>query len=172
MSDFDRWCVAQLNIGLPLEPIGSERLAGFVAQLEPINALADAAPGFVWRLQTEDGDATAIHAFDDERLIMNMSVWESLESLGDFVFRSPHTAVMRQRREWFVPMREAFACLWWTREIPSLAEAERRLDHIRAHGPTEFAFTFREPHPAPAPAGPSAPSADPIRADDDWFCPA
>jgi heme-degrading monooxygenase HmoA len=97
--------LAQVNIGLPIEPVESERLRGFMAMLEPINALADTAAGFVWRLQTEDGDATAIRAFEDERLIINVSVWESVETFAAFVYGPEHSAVMRQRRSWFVPMQ-------------------------------------------------------------------
>jgi hypothetical protein len=157
--------VAQINVGLPLEPLDSARLADFVAALDPVNALADAAPGFVWRLQTEDGNATAIRVLDDDRLIVNMSVWESVEALGAFVYRSAHTGVMRRRREWFVPMRESVTALWWVPAgtVPTVAEAETRLRHLRAHGPTPHAFTFRDPFPSPD--GVAA-------AEDDWFCPA
>src|SRR6476619_6376066 len=105
--------LAQVNIALPLEPLDSERLQGFVDQLEPINALADAAPGFVWRLQTEDGDATAIRPYADDRLLINLSVWESLEAFAGFVYGTAHADVMRQRRSWFVPMRESYAAAWW-----------------------------------------------------------
>src|SRR4051794_3170331 len=105
------WHLAQVNIALPREPLTSVLLADFVAGLAPINALADASPGFVWRLQSDAGDATGIQGFGDERLIVNMSVWESLEALGDFVYRGDHAAIMRQRRAWFESLREAFACL-------------------------------------------------------------
>ena len=125
------------------------RLADFVAKLAPINALADGSPGFVWRLQTEDGDATAIRVFDDDRLIVNMSVWTSFEALADFVYRSAHVEVMRRRREWFHSMAELFMTLWWipAGTIPTLDEAEERLLHLRTHGPTPRAFTFRDPFP-------------------------
>jgi hypothetical protein len=125
-------------------------LSEFVALLEPINALADESPGFVWRLQTEDGNATAISGFDDERLIVNMSVWESIEQLADFVYRGDHVAVMRRRREWFERIR-LYMTLWWVPEghVPTVAEAELRLAHLRIHGPTRFAFTFKQRFPAP-----------------------
>jgi hypothetical protein len=144
--------LAQLNIGRPIEPLDSARLAGFVSQLEPVNALADAAPGFVWRLQTEDGDATAIRPFDDDRLIVNMSVWESLQSLSDFVFQNAgHREVLRRRRDWFVQLAEAIAVLWWVPagHRPTVAEAQERLVHLRNLGPTPHAFTFRTHFPAP-----------------------
>lgn len=130
----------------------SQELEGFVERLAPINALADDSPGFVWRLQTEEGDATAIRAFDDDRLIVNMSVWTSLETLSDFVYRSAHVEVMRRRREWFHSMAEPFMTLWWipAGTIPTLEEAEERLHHLRAHGPSPRAFTFRDPYPNPS----------------------
>jgi heme-degrading monooxygenase HmoA len=138
--------LAQINIALPREPLESPLLAEFVAALEPVNALADRSPGFVWRLQTEEGDATAIRAFGDHRLIVNMSVWESLEALRAFVYSGEHVAVMRRRREWFERMAEAFLALWWVPvgHIPTVEEAEERLDHLQAHGPTPHAFTFRQ----------------------------
>ena len=119
-------------------------MAGFVAALEPINALADAAPGFVWRLQDDSGDATSIRVFDDELMLINMSVWESIEPLGDFVYRSEHTAVMRRRKQWFETMR-LYLALWW---VPpgyrrTTVEAQARLEHLRLHGPTPHAFTFK-----------------------------
>lgn len=157
--------LAQVNIGLPLEPVDSERLRGFVEMLEPINALADAAPGFVWRLQTEDGDATAIRAFEDERLIMNMSVWESVEAFAAFVYGAEHSAVMRQRRKWFVPM-QVYATAWWipAGSLPTPADAGERLDLLRRLGPTPEAFTVKRPFPPP---GRSVPPT--VR--DDWSCP-
>lgn len=161
MTDFH---LAQVNIALPLEPLTTPRLADFVAALDEINALADAAPGFVWRLQTEDGDATAVRAFDDDRIIVNMTVWTSIEALADYVYRSDHARVMRRRREWFEAMKPAYQAMWWlpAGQLPTVAEAERRLDHLRAHGPTDHVFTFRTPFPPPAGAAPLV--------DDGWFC--
>ena len=143
--------LAQLNIALPREPLDSPLLSGFVAALDPINALADASPGFVWRLQDDSGDATEIRGFGDARLIINLTVWESVESLADFVFRSAHTAVMRQRRQWFDPMPEAYTVLWWVPagHIPTIEEAEERLDLLRKEGPTPAAFTLRQPYAPP-----------------------
>ena len=149
--------VAQLNIGRLLAPLDTLQLAPFVEALEPINALADGTEGFVWRLQTEDGNATAIRAFDDDMLIVNMSVWESVEALGDFVYRSDHVAVMRRRREFFERMAEAFMVLWWVPagHRPTVAEAKDRLARLRRDGPTPEAFTFRERFPAPDDSMPS-----------------
>ena len=159
--------LAQLNIALPVEPLTSDRLAEFVALLEPVNALADAAPGFVWRLQTEDGDATAVRAFGDEQLIVNMSVWESLDALATFVFGGFHAEVMRRRREWFAHLRDPYAVVWWVAAgvRPTITDAEERLASLREHGPTPYAFTVRRPFPPPGSSA-AEPSAD------NWFCPA
>ena len=134
-----------------LAPIDSPRLADFVAGLEPVNALADAAPGFVWRLQDDSGDATAIRPYDDERVMVNMSVWESLEALQAFVRSDEHVAYLRRRREWFERMDEAIVALWWVRagDIPTVAEAKDRLALLERMGPTPAAFTFRTSFPAP-----------------------
>lgn len=164
--------LAQLNVGRILAPIDSPQLADFVAGLDPVNALAEATPGFVWRLQTEDGDATAIRPFDDEMVLVNMSVWESLDALADFVYRSDHVQVMRRRREWFEPTSDAFLVLWWIPggSIPSIADAQVRLEHLKLHGPSPRAFTFRQhfPPPGEGPTG-ETPASD---VDDRWTCPA
>jgi len=138
--------LAQLNIGRTLAPLDSLQLAGFVANLERVNALADAAPGFVWRLQDDSGDATSIRAFEDELMILNMSVWESLEALWAYVYDGEHLAVMRRRREWFERI-EQHMCLWWAEEgrIPTVAEAIGRLEELRAVGPSPRSFTFKRP---------------------------
>jgi hypothetical protein len=119
-------------------------MAEFVALLDPINQLADESPGFVWRLQTDEGNATAVRAFDDERVIVNMSVWESVDHLADFVYRSAHLSVMRRRREWLERIHVHMA-LWWVPvgHAPSVAEAEDRVAHLREYGPTPYAFTFK-----------------------------
>ena len=152
MGETDGYHLAQVNIALPQAPLDSEQLAGFVERLEPVNALADAATGFVWRLQTEDGDATGIRAFGDDRLIVNMSVWSSLEALRQFVYRSGHADVLRRRKEWFESMPQLISALWWipAGSTPTLAEAEARLEHLRQHGPSAPAFTFKDPFPVPA----------------------
>ena len=144
--------LAQVNIGRLLAPLESEQLAGFVAALEPVNALADAAPGFVWRFTGDDAnDATSERFFGEQDLLLNMSVWRDLESLSDFVFRGSHVEVMRQRRIWFAPMTEVYAALWWVPAgvLPTIADAEQRILYLREYGPTSFAFTFRVPFPAP-----------------------
>jgi Domain of unknown function (DUF3291) len=146
--------LAQMNIGRLLAPLESQQLAGFVAALEPVNARAERTPGFVWRLQTEDGDATAIRPFDDDMIVINMSVWESVEALADFAYRSEHTPVMRQRAQWFERMAEAYLVLWWVPagHRPTVEEGKQRLARLRRYGPSPEAFTLRSPFPAPIPA--------------------
>jgi len=159
--------VAQINIARMREPLDSPLLADFVSALDPINALADSSPGFVWRLQTEDGDATSIRIDGDDMLIVNMSVWESIEALAAFVYKGAHTGVMRRRREWFEHVREAYTALWWVAagDVPPVADAQLRLDHLRRYGPSEFAFGFKSPFPPPD--GTAAPVVD-----SGWLCPA
>jgi len=92
--------LAQINIGRMRAPLDSLVMADFVAQLDAIKALADCSPGFVWRLQGEGNDATSLRPFDDDFIIVNMSVWESLEHLRAYVYKSAHTVALRRRREW------------------------------------------------------------------------
>jgi len=167
MSEGTAWQVAQLNIGRMKAPPEDPLIADFMAALDPINALADAAPGFVWRLQTEDGNATAIRPYEDELLLVNMSTWASVEALADFVYRSAHRDVMVRRREWFEKMDELFTVLWWVPagHVPSVDEAKDRLERLRTEGPTPEAFTFR--HPFPPPGVELGRTAE---VGDDWSC--
>jgi heme-degrading monooxygenase HmoA len=146
--------LAQVNIALPLEPLTSDRLADFVRLLDPVNELADRAEGFVWRLTTEDGDATGVRAFGDDRIIVNLTVWESLETLKAFVFETLHREVMARRREWFELITQPYTVAWWVPagHLPAVAEAEDRLARLRAHGPGPEAFTLRRTFPPPAEA--------------------
>jgi len=150
------WHLAQLNIARSRAPLDSPALADFVAALAPINALAEQSPGFVWRLQSPAGNSMAVRMLDDERLIVNLTVWESLETLRAFVYRGAHTEVMRQRRKWFESMLEAYAVLWWlpAGRVPTVEEAEQKLTLLRREGPSPEAFTFKQSYPAPsAPSG-------------------
>jgi hypothetical protein len=144
--------VAQLNIARLRADRDDPVVAEFFAAIDHINAVADVSPGFVWRLQEESGNLTAIRLWDDDRLIVNMSVWASIEALEDYVYRSAHVGVMRRRREWFERLEQRYVTLWWVPvgHIPSVDEARARLEHLERHGPTEFAFTFRQRFPAPA----------------------
>lgn len=138
--------IAQINIARLRAPVDDPEIAEFVAALEPINALAEKSPGFVWRLQTEDGDATGVQAYEDELVIVNLTVWESVDDLYEYVFRSGHTDFMRRRSEWFRRMGEAHVCLWWVPvgTLPSIEDGVARLDHLQGNGPTHRAFTFRK----------------------------
>jgi hypothetical protein len=146
------WHIAQLNVGVLQAPLDSPQLADFVANLERVNALADAAPGFTWRLRDSGGsDATSLRPRGPD-LLVNMSVWETLESLREFVYRNgPHLDMLRRRREFFRPLDEAHQVLWWipAGHMPGLDEAFWRLDLLRRDGSGPAAFTFREPHPPP-----------------------
>lgn len=117
----------------------------FRANLDPINALAEASPGYVWRLQDDNGNATSIKPFEDDLEIINLTVWESIESLADFTYRSGHVEFLRRRREFFEAPSQPTVCLWWIPEgsVPTIDDAVARLDHLRRHGPTPKAFTFR-----------------------------
>lgn len=151
--------LAQLNIGVIKGPMDSPVMADFAANLDRINAVAEASPGFVWRLQTDAGDATAIRPFDDENMLVNMSVWRDVAALNSYVYSSVHVELMRRRREWFEPMREAFLVLWWVPRghRPSVEEAIARLETLRAKGPTAEAFTFRKAFAPPGSAAAAAP---------------
>ncbi|MGI8745799.1 MAG: DUF3291 domain-containing protein [Bryobacteraceae bacterium] len=136
--------LAQINVARMLAPLDSPAMAGFVAQLAPVNAIADQSPGFVWRLQTENGDATAVQASADPAVIVNLSVWESLEALREFTYKSGHRGPLRQRAEWFTKPLEHYFALWWipAGHIPTVEEAWERLEHRRLHGDTPVAFSF------------------------------
>lgn len=147
MSAFE---LAQLNIARLAAPLDSPVLEGFVNNLDRVNAIAEQSPGFVWRLQTEDGDATAIRHFGDDVLV-NMSVWKDVASLHAFVYGIAHIEILRRRREWFEKMRDAFTVLWWVPagHQPTLDEAESRLEQLKQGGPTAAAFDFRNAFPPP-----------------------
>jgi len=140
--------LAELNIAHLVAPLDSPELTDFVAQLDEINDLADNSPGFVWRLQDDSGGATAFRPFGPD-VIVNLSVWESAETLRDYTYRSAHLPVLQRRREWFVrSTRPHFVCWWIDRsERPTLAQAARRLAHLEEHGPTPRAFTLRNQFP-------------------------
>jgi len=146
-----RFELAQLNIAHMKGPMDSPVMADFAANLGRINALADASPGFVWRLQTDSGDATAIRPFPEVDVIVNLSVWRDLESLRRYVYESGHLDMLRRRREWFVQPQQAFQVLWWIPQghRPTIPEAIERLERLRRDGPGAEAFDFRHPHPAP-----------------------
>jgi hypothetical protein len=136
--------LSQLNIARPRGPLDGPMMAEFMANLERINGLGDDSPGFVWRLQGEGGNATALEQPFGPDLIVNLTVWRDIESLRSFVFRSEHVAFLRRRGEWFGKLAGPPAVLWWVPagHRPSLAEAKERLDRLTRLGPTAAAFTF------------------------------
>ena len=125
-------------------------MSGFVDNLERINALADNSPGFIWRLQTENGNATEIRLFGEYTLV-NLSVWHDLDALRGFVYDTAHAAIMRRRREWFDRMQQGHMVLWWipATHLPSLEEARSRLELLQEHGASPDAFTFSQPYSSP-----------------------
>ncbi len=138
--------IAQFNIARLKAPLDDPLLAGFVARLDEINALGDQSPGFVWRLQTPEGNATYLRPYDDDRILVNMSVWETIEHLQQFVYRTAHAELLRQRQSWFEKVASAYLTLWWVPagHQPDVEEGKLRLAHLAAHGPTLFAFTFQK----------------------------
>lgn len=144
--------LAQLNVGRTLHPIDDPRLAGFTGRLAEINALAEASPGYVWRLQDESGDATGIHVFDDPLIIVNLTVWRSVEELFAFTYHTDHVGVFRGRRAWFAEWPGPHLVLWWIAagRIPTVTDALGRLERLAANGPSPEAFTLKAPFPPPA----------------------
>lgn len=144
--------LAQYNVARLVAPLDDSRLADFLAYLDPINRLADRSPGFVWRHQNEDGNSTGTRVGDDPLVLINFSVWESIEALHQYTYRSDHVEVYRRRREFFEHPSQPYLVMWWipAGHIPSVEEAEERLAHLRTHGPTPHAFDFKHRFPPPA----------------------
>lgn len=138
--------LAQVNIATGRAPLDDPSMAGFVEQLEPLNTLADSMPGFVWRLQSDDGDATAIRVFNNPNILFNLTVWESIEALEAYVYKSDHVGAVKDRLQWFEKPTKAPFALWWIAagHIPTVEEAKERLETFWAHGATANAFTFRQ----------------------------
>lgn len=136
--------IAQVNVAQALAEMDSKIMEGFVSRLDEINALADNAPGFVWRLQTEEGDSTSIRVFEDPLLLVNMSVWETIDDLKNYVYKSFHVELIRDRAAWFSKIGRPHQALWWVPigHIPTPEEAKEKLEHITMHGPSKEAFTF------------------------------
>jgi hypothetical protein len=155
MTSADAYELAQVNISRLRFPLDSPELKDFVDALDPVNASAEAADGYVWRLQSEGGDATDIKVFGDDWLIINLTVWRDTNALTAFMYQGQHREMLARRREWFEKVAEAMTALWWVPagHRPTVAEAESRLLHLRANGPTPYAFTLRTSFPAQG-AGP------------------
>ena len=138
--------LAQLNIARAVAPLDSPGMAGFMAALAGINALADASQGFVWRLQSDAGDATSIRPYADPLIIVNLSVGESINALGTFAYKSRHIEFVRRRHEWFESLEQPYLALWWlpAGQLPAVSEAQERMEHLRRHGETPFSFSFHK----------------------------
>ncbi|MEM1142956.1 MAG: DUF3291 domain-containing protein [Pseudomonadota bacterium] len=146
-----QWHVAQINVGTIKYPAEDPRMQGFMSRLDEINAIADTTPGFVWRLQSESGNATDIDVGGPALFIANMSVWESVEVLFDYVYRTTHRELMVKRRDWFEKPSSIYQALWWVPagHVPSVEEGLERIERLKKHGPTPEAFTFKSRYPAP-----------------------
>jgi hypothetical protein len=148
MEDFQ---LAQINIARLIAPLDDPRIAGFVAELDAINALAESSPGYVWRLKSPEGNATDVAYNDDPFIIVNMSVWTSIDALKDYTYNSRHLELFKQRRSWFEKMDKPHYCLWWVpaRTEPSVTEGRERLEHYQKNGSTPHSFWFSQPFPQP-----------------------
>ncbi len=138
--------IAQINIGRAKGPVEDPMMAGFMTRLDDLNALADRSPGFVWRLQTLEGNATYFRPYEhDDRILLNMSVWETMDALRHYVYKTAHAEMLRHREEWFERFAGIYLALWWVPvgHIPGIDEAKKRLAHLDQYGPTQFAFTFQ-----------------------------
>ena len=146
-----KYHLAEYNIARLIAPLDDPLIEPFVAALDPLNRLADEAPGFVWRLQTAEGDSTAVRVRDDPAIIINFSVWESADALSDFAYKSSHADIFRRRREFFGLLETPNLVCWWIPAgyEPTVEEAEDRLRHLEDHGPTPHAFTLKQLFPAP-----------------------
>ena len=142
MSNFH---LAQLNIARAKKPMDDPLMHGFVSRLDEINTLADQSPGFVWRLKDDTGNATEIIIYNDPLIIVNLSVWEDLESLKQFTFKTAHVELMRQRKKWFDHFGKPYMVLWWIAagHRPTLEEARKKLERLQEKGPTKEAFNFK-----------------------------
>ncbi len=143
--------LTQVNIAKAKGSMDSPVMKGFVDQLDYINQLAENSPGFVWRLQTEEGDATDISAFEDELIIINMSVWQTYDDLKQYVYSGEHLSALKQKKDWFDKLEGSHLALWWipAGSIPTVEDAKQALALLDTQGPTEKSFTFAWPFPAP-----------------------
>ena len=143
--------IAQFNVARMLAPIDDPIMVDFVAQLPHVNALADQTVGFVWRLQTESGDATSLKVYEDEMLIVNLTVWETVETLREFVYKNAHYGALRDRKRWFESFNAPYYARWWipAGHLPSVEEGKERLDYLRQHGDSAHAFSFKHVFPGP-----------------------
>ncbi|MDJ0910132.1 MAG: DUF3291 domain-containing protein [Woeseiaceae bacterium] len=152
-ADTTSWNLAQMNVATARFAPDDPRMEPFMSRLDGVNALADSQPGFVWRLQSDSGNATDIDAGGGPMFLVNMSVWESIEALSDFVYKTVHKDVMLRRREWFEKSSGAHQVLWWVEagHTPTVEEGLERLARLDKEGPSQQAFSFAKPFPPPDP---------------------
>lgn len=138
--------IAQINVGRLRYETDDPRLSDFMINLDRINAQAETSPGFVWRLEDDSGNATAIRVYDDPRIALNMSVWDTIEALQAYAYRSEHVQFFRRRAEWFEDFGAPYLALWWVPvgHLPEASEGKERLQHLATHGPSPHAFTFKD----------------------------
>ncbi len=146
-----KYHLAQYNIARLVAPLDDPRIEPFMAALDPLNRLAEESPGFVWRLQTDEGNSTSVRVYDDPLIIVNFSVWESTDALSDYAYKSGHAAMYSRRREFFELHEKPYLVCWWipAGHEPTVEEADERLRHLEDHGPTPRAFTLKQRFPAP-----------------------
>jgi len=144
--------LAQLNIANAVASMESSEMAGFVARLDEIHDLADNSDGFIWRWESGSIDSSVVDVFGDPQLLVNLSVWKSVEALKHFVYKTIHIELIRDKAAWVDKMPDMHQVVWWVPEghIPSVAEAKQKLDYLRKNGPSEAAFTMAHPFPMPA----------------------
>ena len=143
--------LAQINVGLMKAPIDDPSMAEFAAALDQVNAVAEQSPGFVWRLRTSSGDATEIRAYPDPRILVNMSVWRSVEQLKAYVYTSLHREFFIRRRQWFKKLQSEHFAMWWlpAGHLPTVEEGKAKLEYLTLHEDSPECFTFVKPYPLP-----------------------
>jgi hypothetical protein len=148
--------LAEINVARLKHPLTDPRIAEFVANLDAVNAIAESSPGFVWRLKDESGNATQISAYEDPLIIVNMSVWDTPESLYEFAYRTVHRSFVQRRKEWFELFGAQYLALWWIEDgrYPNVGDGQRRLAHLERFGPTAWSFNYRRLFPASTDAAP------------------
>lgn len=143
--------IATSNVARMLAGYEDAAMAGFLERLDPVNAVADASPGFIWRYESGDEESEEVRVFGDKQILFNMSVWESIEALEKFAYQSVHLEVLQKKSNWFERPTRTPLVLWWVKagHVPSVVEAKERFDVLWRDGPTPIAFTFKERFPAP-----------------------
>ncbi|MGI9414534.1 MAG: DUF3291 domain-containing protein [Hyphomicrobiales bacterium] len=143
--------IAQINVGTVRYETDDPRMADFMENLDRINELAERSPGFVWRLKDDTNNATNIRLYDNPLLLLNMSVWETIEDLEAFTYKTVHTRFVQRREEWFHPSATTYLALWWVENdrLPTAGEGQEKVAYLEKNGPSPLAFTFKQRFPMP-----------------------